>query len=191
MNYVAKNKVLTWLVVLLMLFNTASIAMFWLGRTKPRRASEETEQPRGKPQDFLVKELNLDTVQQVQLEILTNEHRVAIKEFHEAIKDAKQNFFNLLKEQNTPDSIKQTAAAGISRITEKIDLLTFAHFKKVRALCNVEQQKKFDKIIQQIIEMMGEQRRVGGPNRPPPDDPNGDNHPPQDDQKGNRPPTEK
>jgi len=190
MNYVAKNKMLTWLVVLLLVVNTASIAMFWLGKAKQTEHTEETEQPKGKPEDFLVKELKLDAVQQAKLKILAKEHREAIKEFHEAIKDAKQNFFNLLKQQNTPDSIKQTAATVISRITEKIDLLTLAHFNKVRALCNAEQQKKFDEIIQQIIDRMGEQRRSGGPDQPPPDDQNGDSHPPRDEQHGDRPPPE-
>jgi len=44
---------------------------------------------------------------------------------------------------------------------------TFEHFKKVRALCNEEQKKKFDAIIKQAIGMMGQQQ--GRPQGPPPD----------------------
>ena len=188
MNHASKNKVLTWLVVLLLVANAASITMFWMGKTKQTEQIKQTEQPKGKPQDFLVKELKLDANQQVQLEILAKEHREAVNELREKVKDAKEFFFNLLKRQNPSDSVKKTAAIAISSITEQIDLLTLNHFQKVRALCNADQQKKFDEIIQQVVDMMGQQRRPEGP----PQDRQDDNRhpPPPGEQRGNKPPRE-
>ncbi|MDZ4796241.1 MAG: Spy/CpxP family protein refolding chaperone [Bacteroidota bacterium] len=169
MNHAAKNKALTWLVVLLLIANAATITMFWLGKPKQR------VEPKKQPKDFLIKELKLDTSQQIQLEVLVKEHRAAVNKLRKKVKEAKSNFFDLLKEQNVSDSTKKNAAAAVSIITEDIDLLTLNHFQKVRSLCNPEQQKKFDEIIQQVTGMMGQQgppKGPGGPgnDRPPPPD---------------------
>lgn len=172
MNSGTKNKLLTWLVVLLLIANAATIAMFWLGKTK------QPVQLKGEPRDFLIKELKLDTNQQAQLEVLVKEHRTAVEQLREKIKGAKDNLFGLLKEQNVSDSIKKNAAAAVSIITEEIDLLTLNHFQKVRSLCNPEQQKKFDEIIQQVIRMMGQQRPPMGAGGPPPGRPGEDRPPP-------------
>ena len=37
----------------------------------------------------------------------------------------------------------------------KIELTTFYDFKKIRSICNAEQQKKFDEIIGEAFRMMG------------------------------------
>ena len=182
MNPGTKNKLLTWLVVLLLIANAATIAMFWFGKTK------QPMQPKGQPKDFLIKELKLDTVQQEKLELLVKEHRSAVEQLREKVKGAKDNLFDLLKEPSTTDSVKKAAAAAVSTITEEIDLLTLNHFQKVRALCNPEQKKKFDEIIHQVTGMMGQQRPPMGPGGPPPGESGGDRPPLPDGQHGDKPP---
>jgi len=174
-----KNKVLTWLVVLLLLANAATITMFWLGRAK------HPPQPKGGPKEFLISELKLDAKQQEQLEVLVKEHRQAAEQLRGKTKEAKELFFDLLKQINVTDSTKKAAAKAVSVTTEELDLLTLDHFQKIRALCNAEQQKKFDEIIHQLTSMMGQPRppmgpggRPGGPQGPPPDGPGGDRPPP-------------
>ena len=166
MNHGSKNKLLTWLVVLLLVANAATIAMFWLGKVK------HPPQSKGTPQEFLVKELQLNTKQQEQLDVLRKEHREAADQLREKIKNAKEAFFDLLKQQNVTDSVKQVSAKAVSIHTEELDLLTLNHFQKIRALCTPEQQKKFDEIIQQVASMIGRPRPPGspenGPQGPPP-----------------------
>jgi len=163
MNHGAKNKLLTWLVLLLIVFNAVTITMFWLGSAKvpPRR--------NGTPQEFLVKELNLDTLQQSTFAKLRRDHRDSAEILRAQVKQAKESFFALLKQSDVTDSMKATAAKRISVITEKLDLLTLNHFQKVRAICTTEQQGKFDDIINQVIEMIGHNGQPGRPhgNRPP------------------------
>lgn len=166
MSTVAKNKLLTWLVLLLLVANAATIAMFWMNK------KNGPPPPKGSPKEFLVKELKLDTAQQAQLEELVKEHRKAAEGLREKTKAAKEAFFELLKQQDVTDSVKQAAAKAVSLNTEALDLLTLTHFQKVRALCNAGQQKKFDEIIHDITRMMGQPPRgPGGPMGPPP---NGD-----------------
>ena len=66
----------------------------------------------------------------------------------------------------------------VSLNMQELDLYTFDHFKKVRALCNAAQKISFDELIHQII------GAVNNPNQPqmhpnqPPMPPNGQPMPP-------------
>jgi hypothetical protein len=158
-----RNTWLTAAVVLLLLANVASIAIFWLGRNRQHGSPEQ-------PASFLVRELGFDTRQQDQFMQLVTAHRQRAGQLREQVKDAKDEFFGLLQQPNVPDSIKTAAAAKASQLTQQLDLVTFEHFQQVRSLCNASQQKKFDAIIHDVL------RNMGGPGGPPP--PGGDHHGP-------------
>ncbi len=170
MNPGTKNKLLTWLVLLLLIANAATLVLFWTGKRKNPPAST------GTPNEFLVKELKLDDRQQQALTALVKEHRRAVDQLRGQVKAAKDSLFDLVKKENLTDSARQSAAAAVSRITEQIDLLTLDHFRKIRALCNPEQQRQFDEILHRVAAMLGAPRPPrdgrGGPppegDRPPP-----------------------
>jgi len=163
MSAVQKNKLLTWLVLLLLVANAATIAFFWFNRNqKPPLPMK------GGPKEFLIKELKLDSNQKIQLDVLVKAHRDSADILRKKVREAKENMFDLLK-QNVSDSAKQNAARAVSLLTEQLDLLTFDHFQKIRALCNPQQQQKFDGIIQDITRMIGQPQppmRPGGPDGP-------------------------
>lgn len=161
MNAGTKNKLMTWLLLLLLVANAATITLFWLGRKK------QPPQPNRSPKEFLIKELKLDARQQEQFALLVKEHRDGAEQLRVKIKKAKEAFFDLLGANGVTDSIKQAAAKQVSVQTEQLDLFTLDHFQKVRALCTGEQQKIFDGIIKEVIGMMGQQRPPGD-ERPPP-----------------------
>jgi Spy/CpxP family protein refolding chaperone len=167
MNSVAKNKLLLWLVALLLVANAASIAMFWLGKNK------QLPTPKGPPNEFLIRELKLDGAQQAKLDILVKEHRAAAEELRGKIKESKEAFFDLLKQTAVTDSMKQVSARAVSVNTEALDLLTLEHFQKIRALCTPEQQKKFDDILHEVTSMMGQPRPPMGRHNEPGDPPLG------------------
>ena len=151
------------MVVLLVIANTVTITMFWLGR------GQLFPNGKGTPQEFLVKELKLDGGQQAIFEVLRKEHHDSATILRDEVKLVKESFFDLLKQSNVTDSMKLAAANKVCAITQKIDLLTLNHFQKVRAICNIEQQQKFDKIINQVIDMIGHPQQPGRPenNNPP------------------------
>jgi hypothetical protein len=167
-----KNKLLTWLVVLLLLANAATITLFWLNKTK------RPPLPKGSPREFLVTELKFDTKQQEQFDVLVKEHRRAAEELRKKTREAKEAFFDLLKQSSIADSVKLKAAKNVSTYTEGLDLLTLNHFQKVRVLCTTEQQKIFDHLIQDVIEMIGRPGKPMRPQGPPPPGERGDDRPP-------------
>jgi Spy/CpxP family protein refolding chaperone len=144
-----KNKLLLWLVLLLLVGNAVSITIFWLGSKKPPDA------PRGgTPKEFLIKELKFNNTQQEQLESLMTKHREETPVLRKGIKQAKKELFDLLKDKNAADSMVQAAAKAVSQHIEQLDMYTYYHLKKIRELCTAEQQAKFDHIIHEITTIL-------------------------------------
>jgi protein CpxP len=162
MNTPPLKKILTALVALLLLANIVAISLYWFGK------NGEQEPPKGGPAKFIIKELSLNDAQQQQFMALVNEHQQQVREVREELKMAKDHFFSLLSQPELSDSAKQAAAKEVSVYTEKIDLITLDHFEKVRALCNPEQQQKFDQIIKRVTQMMALPHPPGRPGDEPP-----------------------
>lgn len=148
-----KNRILIGAVIFLMVANVALMATIWL-RQAPHRPE------RGSPADYLVKELGLNAQQQAKLRGLAEQHHKQSEEIREQIKEARHNLFGLLAEPGVNDSMKKAAADEVARHLEELDLLTFDHFQQVRAICDPQQQKKFDEIIEEVLRMIA--------NGPPP-----------------------
>jgi protein CpxP len=155
-----KSKYLVGMVVLLVIVNLAAITIFFLGNHHPG--------PPPHPSDFLIRELGFNDAQESAYMKLVTEHRAFSESHKENIIKAKNRFFNLLQEQVVPDSTKQAALKEISKQSEEMDLMTFSHFQKVRALCTEDQKKKFDRIINQMLGMMAGPRPPGGGEGVPP-----------------------
>ena len=163
----SKNKILVWAVVVLIIVNVAVLTTIWLlhNRQRPER---------GTPADYLVKELSLNNDQQNKLHELAKEHHRQSQEIRGQIKDARHELFKLLQQPNVSDSIKKAAADNVAKDLEQLDLLTFNHFQQVRSICNPDQQKKFDEIIEDVLEMIASGPPAGprgnGDHMPPPGD---------------------
>ena len=165
---VSKNKILIWSVILLVIANVAVLATIWLTHSKQRPN-------RGTPADYLVKELGLNKEQEDKLRSLGKEHHEQSLRIREQIKEARHNLFQQLKQSTVNDSAKIIAADNVAKNLKQLDLLTFDHFRQVRAICTPEQQKKFDEIIEEVLQMIATGPRPGrGPNNgermPPPGD---------------------
>lgn len=167
----SKNKILIWAVIFLMIANVAVLATIWImhNKQKPQR---------GTPSDYLVKELGLNDEQQNKLHALAKQHHEQSEQIKEQIKNARHDLFKLLQQPNVDDSAKKIAADNVAKNLEQLDLLTFDHFKQVRAICNPQQQKKFDEIIEDVLQMIASGPPSGPPqgndHMPPP----GDRRPP-------------
>ena len=166
---VSKNKILVWAVILLVIANIAVLATIWLTHNKQRPE-------RGTPADYLVKELGLNNEQQNKLRSLAEQHHERSLNIREQIKEARHDLFKLLKEPGVDDSTKKAAADNVAKNLEQLDLLTFDHFKEVRTICTPAQQKKFDEIIEEVLQMI-----ASGPLRGRPGMNNGERMPPPGD----------
>jgi len=143
MKNIIKIKITTWFIALLILANIATLIFYWIGHIK--------EQKDNSPREFLSKKLNFTDIQKDLYFDLAKEHNESAKKIREEIMVAKDSFFDLLKSDNTIDSSRNIAALKVSESIQALDILTFEHFKKVRALCTTEQKPKFDELIQKMV----------------------------------------
>lgn len=125
-----------------------------LGYMFYRAAPHNPEGPKA-VSEWLQGQLNLNSGQQIQFEKLQEEHRRKMDAIHQQDRDLHDRYFDLLK-GDTTDSIQlQLLADSIALNRKQTELATFYAFKKIRAICNPEQQTKFDAIVGEALRMMG------------------------------------
>ena len=163
MSYFNRNKWWALAFLLLIALNIATLTAFWLLRD--RRPGPPPGAPSGVV-EFLSKELGFDSVQKLKLVQLYATHQDKMQEVRRNNRNAKDAFFNLLQQPDTPDSTIQNAAGEAAKYDAETDVLTFRHFKQIRNLCTDVQKQKFDAVIQEVLRMMAP--RQGRQQGPPP-----------------------
>lgn len=159
-----KNRILILSIILLLLANIATLATYWFNRLQKHPAPAHGP---GKAAAFLENSVGFDEGQKRQYAALITEHRQQTEGLREDVRKSKETLFSLLKIEPLPDSLLTRASAEAAKAMQEIDLVTFRHFKKVRALCRPDQLPAFDRVIGEVLAMMS--RRPGPPgNMPPP-----------------------
>lgn len=154
MKNLVKNKITTWVIALLILANITTLVFYWIGHFRNQRNNS--------PKEFLAKKLDFNDSQKNQYFDLAKEHNENAQKIRQQIKIEKELLFELLKSDKNIDSTRNDAALKISIAIQSLDILTFEHFKKVRALCTKDQKPKFDELIQKMVQS------VNGPQQGPP-----------------------
>ena len=151
MKNILNKKFVAWLIGLLIIANIATLAFFWIGHFKNQRDNS--------PKEFLAKKLNFNESQKNHYFDLAKAHNENAKLIRDQIKLNKDNFFQLLQSDTVNDSSRNNAALQVSLSIQSLDILTFEHFKKVRALCTKEQKPDFDELIQKMVNSVNNPQR--------------------------------
>lgn len=155
MKNILNNKFIAWFVGILIVGNLATLTFFWIGHLKNQSVNS--------PKEFLAKKLEFSEAQKKSYFKLAEEHNEAAKLIRDQIKFDKENLFKLLKSDTVNDSVRNDAAAQVSSSIQSLDILTFEHFKKVRAICTKEQKQKFDEIIQKMVNSVNQPQKAPPP----------------------------
>ena len=161
MSNSTNNRWLSVITLLLLTANIVTLALLWTNKKNDRGPANAPPQPGGQVFEFITEELKLDSAQQLTYKKLREEHQSAVRPLQDSIHKAKDSFFDLLQQENIAETTIQEYSKKIGELEQQRDVFTFKHFQKLRAVCNREQQTKFDKIIQDVL------RRMNGPKRPP------------------------
>ncbi|HMG16234.1 MAG TPA: periplasmic heavy metal sensor [Saprospiraceae bacterium] len=142
-------RVLKIALIVLLILNLSSMAFMWLNkpRTGPPHHGEDTFK-------YLVHELNMNDEQQNKYKLLRDEHHHGMELLQDKSRDLHNAFFKLLQNPSNDSSSIKLIGDSIAGNQMKIEMLTFDHFKKVRAICTPQQQKKFDDIILETLKRM-------------------------------------
>ena len=166
MKNFTNNPLLSILILLLITANVVTLTLLWIHNKndKGRREMPPPPQgPGGQVFEFVTNELKLDSTQQLSYKKLRDEHQAAQKPLQDSIRKSKDDLFSLLSQANAADADIQTASKKTAEFEQQLDLLTFHHFQKLRAICTAGQQKRFDEIIKDVLRRMAPPRRQGPP----------------------------
>ena len=165
MSIFTNNRLLSVITLLLLTANIATLGYLWMNR--PGNVKMPPLPPSGgQVFEFVTKELQLDSAQQLAYKKLRDEHQAGQRPLQDSIRKAKDDFFELLKQPSISDAELQQQSSKVAATEQQLELFTFKHFQKLRAICTAAQQKKFDEIIQDVLRRMAPAKRPQGP--PPP-----------------------
>ncbi len=167
MNSTSKNKWMAIGIVVLLLANITTLTVIWYMRAgQPLPFGPPP--PQNQTFDFVVKELSLSTEQQAQYAALRTEHQQQTNKIRLQIKQEKDSLFSLIQQPAVADTAIQALIEFTALKQGELDMATFTHFRKLRAICTPAQQIKFDSIIVQVSRMIGPAGGGGRPGGPPP-----------------------
>jgi protein CpxP len=167
MTYIKNNKVLVFIIGVLLLSNIAMLYFYLTKKNCEDNKSKDQNKPRG---EFMVEKLKNEvgfTDSQIAhyREIRVN-HKESMKPLFEDIFYAKDSLYKLLGQAQTPsDSQVNHYLKMIGDRQEVIDQRIFKHFLALKQLCTPEQLPRYDSTIQKVIKGMINPRWGGGPDK--------------------------
>jgi periplasmic protein CpxP/Spy len=164
MNSLTNNRWLSVIIFLLLTANIVTLFLLWTHKSGNNNSNNmQPPSPNGQVFEFITTELQLDTAQQQTYKILREEHQERQRPLQYSIRKAKDNFFALLQQPAAPDSLIQILSSKVATAQQQLEIFTFKHFQKLRAICSAGQQKKLDTIIRDVLRRMASGRRPQGP----------------------------
>lgn len=157
MNNSTQKRWLTVTIIALLLANTLTLVLLW-GRGNGKE-NHQDRNPKGQVFEYMTKELALDKNQQDAYAQLRNEHQAGMRAVRDSMHTVKDAFFGLLKDPAASDSLINYYSKKAGELEQRIDLVTYRHFQKVRGICTAVQQEKFDRIIREVLHRLAQPRQ--------------------------------
>lgn len=156
---------LTLVIVALLLLNFGTLGYLFLGK---QHGPGKFPPPGGRVGNLLMEQLQFTGEQKKSFEQLRYDHRTAMNKLDEQNKDLLVAYLELLKDESVNAATKDSLEKQMAAIqTQKADI-TLNHFKQVKQLLTPEQQKRFNDLIPDLIEVVAPAKQQGPPGPPPP-----------------------
>jgi protein CpxP len=167
MTYIKNNKVLVFIIGVLLLSNIAMLYFYLTKKNCDDNKPREQNKSRG---EFMVEKLKNEVgftdSQIAQYREIKSKHKEGMKPLFDDIFNAKDSLYKLLGQAQTPsDSQVNHYLEMIGDKQEAIDQRIFNHFLTLKQLCTPEQLPRYDSTIQKVIKGMINPRWGGGPDK--------------------------
>ena len=154
MTYIKNNKVLVFVIAVLLLSNIAML-YFYLTDCGDKKKKPDNN---GGMRAYMIKTLK-DSVgfndQQIaSYEQITDKHKATMKPLFEDITNTKDSLYKLLLVDKPSDSLVNHYLLMIGERQKNIDQRIFNHFSSLKEICTADQRPKYDSLIQHVIKGM-------------------------------------
>lgn len=156
MDFITKNKLAFWAIVILIILNiaTLSLVLFKGGPPRPdeRFIREMDDAPPPDVLMFLEKELEFSEQQTKTLQFLRQTHFKESGTLLDSIHLLKKEILSDLKnEKPDPEKVKP-AADEIGKLQTEFELMIYNHFGDIKNVCDKEQKIRFANLLDELIE---------------------------------------
>jgi hypothetical protein len=167
MDVFKQNRYLTFIIILLVVLNLATLAMVWLGR--PQRSAPPNkpvvpEREQARMQQTLKDGLAFSDEQIERYMSLRQKYREEVRWLNDEIRRTKKQMFDEVLRDNPKPELSDSLLALTQRKQAEIERLTFQYFLDLKKLCRRNQQDKLKLIVD---ELFGGQPSDGGRGNPP------------------------
>jgi len=145
-----KTRFLYLIIIVLLLMNAATLTLMFMHH--PPHGGKSAQEV----SHWLTEQLKLNAEQQEHYKTLQEEHRKNMESIRKQDRKLHDRYFQLLNGEVIDSTLVNQLADSIAANRKQTELTTFYDFKKIRAICNAEQQKKFDEIIGEVLNMMAQ-----------------------------------
>lgn len=145
-----KMKFYKLVIIILVVINLLTIGTVWLVKPKGHRPM-----PHERDMTFLSRELGMTGANKEKLDALETQHHTEKRELLGKNKQLREDLFALLKMPQTDSTKINLYVDSILKNQQHIELMTYYHFSKVKAMCSPEQELKLEETIAEAIRMAG------------------------------------
>ncbi|MBE9469583.1 MAG: periplasmic heavy metal sensor [Bacteroidetes bacterium] len=151
MDYFNKNKILIWLIIILLAINVSTVAtigyhFYTRGRVERINNRRHVRIPNKRFGRFMFKELDLNRSQRGKFQEFQDEYHHNAMNITKEMMEKRNEIFEELSKEN-PDTLKLYEMAGDIGIYHKnLKKQTIRHYVKMKKNCDKQQQKKLLKI---------------------------------------------
>lgn len=164
MDIFTQKKLLFKVVILLAALNIFSIGIFF-GKDIFHKPPPPERNNDNKPNDnqevlsFLEKELNLTEKQSEEFKRIRSEFPVKEKAVREVLNKERDSLNAEAFKINPDEELIKSLARKIADNEYKVELLRYEQAKEMKAVCTVEQQKKFELLIKEIRDYLRDNKQ--------------------------------
>lgn len=155
MTYIKNNKVLAFIIAVLLLSNIVMLYFFLRNECGDQNKKPAAQQ--GGMRAYMIKTLKdsagFNDQQIAQYEQLTDKHKETMKPLFQDIAMTKDSLYKLLLVQPS-DSLVTHYLTRIGEKQKAIDQRIFNHFYNLKEICTPDQRPKYDSLIQHVIKGM-------------------------------------
>jgi periplasmic protein CpxP/Spy len=155
MSTTTRNKNLIFIIAALLLTNIAVLVYFLWIKEPDHKPKENKSRGNNGMTEILQKEVGFNEQQVAQYKQLKDVQWETIKPMFDQMRKSKDSLWRMMSDSTASDSAISKAADVIAQRQKTLDLQTFAHFKRVRAICTPDQLAKYDTAVLRMFSRMG------------------------------------
>ncbi len=151
MDWLTQNKLIKWLIGILLVVNIVTITALWLliSKKPPLPQICNAKPPGGI--ELLQKELNLTDEQAALFERYRKENFEKANALFKDLNETKNLLFEATVKANPDPSVVDNLISKISIILTELEISRFKHFRDLLDVCTEEQKEKFIPVIRELL----------------------------------------